>query len=48
MATEGLAVVGVPNVQVGRVALLYGVISVQPIWDEAVSDAAGLFDAAAP
>ena len=30
VATEGSAVVGVPNVQVGRVALLYGVISVQP------------------
>ena len=48
VATDGLAVVGVPKVQTGRVALLYGVISVQPACDEAVSEAAGLFDAAAP
>ena len=30
VATEGLAVVGVPNVQAGRVALLYPVFSVHP------------------
>ena len=31
VATEGLAVVGVPNVHTGRVALLYGTTSVHPI-----------------
>lgn len=46
--TDGSAVEAVPNVAAGRVALLYGVISVQPPWDDAVSVAAGLFDAAAP
>ena len=30
VATDGLAVVAVANVQAGRVALLYGVTSVQP------------------
>ena len=45
---EGSAVVAVPNVAAGRVALLYGVISVNPACDAAVSPATGLFDAAAP
>ena len=30
--TDGSAVVAVPNVQVGRVALLYVVFSVHPMW----------------
>lgn len=47
VATEGSAVVGVPNVQVGRVALLYGVISVK-LCEAAVSPATGLFVAADP
>jgi hypothetical protein len=48
VATDGLAVVGVPNVQAGRVALLYGTISVKPGCVAAVSLAVGLLDAAAP
>ena len=48
VATDGLAVVGVPKVHAGRVALLYGVTSVQPACEDMVSVAAGLFDAPAP
>lgn len=48
LITDGLAVVAVPNVAAGRVALLYAVTSVQPAWDAAVSPAAGLLVAAAP
>jgi hypothetical protein len=48
VATEGLAVVAVANEHVGRTPLLYGVISVQPICDNAVSLAAGVLEAAAP
>jgi len=46
--TEGSAVVAGANVQVGRVALLYAVTSVQPIWLDIVSVAAGLLLAPAP
>ena len=45
---DGSAVEAVPNVAAGRVALLYGTISVQPACEAAVSEAAGVFDAAAP
>ena len=48
LITEGSAVVAVPNVQVGRVALLYPVSSVQPAWLAIVLPAAGLLDEAAP
>ena len=48
VATDGLAVVAVAKVQVGRVALLYGTTSVHPAWEAIVSPAAGVFDAPAP
>ena len=48
LRTEGSAVVAVPNVAAGRVALLYGTTSVQPACEAEVSPAAGVFDAAAP
>jgi len=48
VATEGLAVVGVPNVAAGRVALLYGTASVHPAGDDIVSPAAGVLEAPAP
>ena len=48
VATDGLAVVAVANVQAGRVALLYGVTSVQPVCEDIVSPAAGELEAPAP
>ena len=48
VTTEGLALVAEANVAAGRVALLYGVISVQPACEEDVSPAAGVLDAPAP
>jgi len=48
VATEGLAVVGVPNVQVGRVAWLYAVTSVQLLCEDMVLPAAGLLVAPEP
>ena len=48
VATDGSAVVGVPNVQAGRVDWLYAVTSVQPAWEDMVSEAAGVLDAPAP
>lgn len=48
VATDGSAVVGVAKEQVGRVALLYGVTSVQPACEDIVSPAAGVLEAPAP
>jgi hypothetical protein len=48
VATDGLAVVGVPNVQAGRVAWLYAVTSVQLLCEAIVLPAAGLLVAPDP